>query len=148
MSGQTLPELRSQLTVKEQRAADLIVENEFLSRGEQRRLDEIADEVGIEVRTLYNWRQKPEFIRYVAIISDRRLAGARAKADAQLMKLVEGTSNNGIPSVKGLEMYYKLIGRMSNTIDMTVHQGEHRPRKTLEEVGQGIEELHRMLDED
>ena len=112
MASITLEGLKAKLTPKQILAAELILENEFRAKGDKRKLEEIAEDAGCAVRTLYEWRQEPEFVRYLAAISDTRLDSYRSMADSQLVKLMNGTSNNGTPSIKALELFYKIIGKL------------------------------------
>lgn len=112
MTNITLEGLKAKLTPKQILAAELILENEFRAKGDKRTYDQIAEDAGCGVRTLYEWRQEPEFVRYLAVISDTKLDSYRSMADAQLVKLMNGTSNNGTPSIKALELYYKIIGKL------------------------------------
>ena len=109
----TLHELKGKLSPSQLRACELILEKEYAPKGEKKTYAEIASEIGIDTSTLYHWRQNPDFVRYLATVSDTKLDSARAAADAQLMRLVEGTSNNGNASIKALELYYKLIGKLT-----------------------------------
>lgn len=109
----TLHELKAKLTPAQLRACELILEKEYAPKGEKKTYAEIAEQIGIDTSTLYHWRQSADFVRYLATVSDTKLDSARAAADAQLMNLVKGTSNNGNASIKALELYYKLIGKLT-----------------------------------
>jgi transcriptional regulator with XRE-family HTH domain len=146
----TLQELRSRLTDTQVKAAYLLVQNSFANRDEKKTLEEIAHECGISRMELYRWRyNNTDFIKFVEALSDMRLAAYRDMADAQLIKLIQGTSNNGIPSIKALELYYKLSGRLVDRKQIEVDDVANRPRLTAEEVAKGLDELNAMLkDED
>ncbi|MFJ7668412.1 phBC6A51 family helix-turn-helix protein [Lysinibacillus sp. NPDC097195] len=109
----TLDGIKAKLSTNQLRAAELLLEKEYAPKGEKKTYAEIAEELGIDTSTLYHWRQNTDFVRYLATVSDTKLDSARAAADAQLMRLVNGTSNNGNASIKALEMYYKLIGKLT-----------------------------------
>ncbi|MFJ8246201.1 phBC6A51 family helix-turn-helix protein [Peribacillus asahii] len=98
------------------------------------------------MRTLYNWRKEPDFIRYCAWISETKLDTFRATADAQLIKLIEGTSNNGLASIKALELFYKLNGRLIDRREV-VQTEESRGAKRIsdDELQRGLDELNDML---
>lgn len=113
MAKLTLEQLKAKLTPNQLRAAELIIEKEYAPKGEKKTYAEIASELGIDTSTLYLWRQNADFVKYLATVSDTKLDSARAAADAQLMRLVNGTSNNGNASIKALELYYKLIGKLT-----------------------------------
>lgn len=140
----TFEELKTRLKPAQRLAAELIVANDFAGKGEKKSFEQIAKEVGITDRTLYNWRQNADFTRYLAAISDNKLDQYRSIADSQLMKLVKGTSNNGLPSVKGLEMYYKLIGRMQDRQTLEVVEAR-RPTMTREEISEQLKELDKYV---
>lgn len=112
MAKLTLDQLKAKLTPAKQKAAELILEREYAPKGERATYAEISQEVGITERALYEWRKDPYFIQYLAVISDQKLDNYRGLADAQLIKLIQGTSNNGIASIKALELYYKLAGKL------------------------------------
>lgn len=112
MAKLTLDQLKAKLTPAKQKAAELILEREYAAKGEKATFEDIAEEVGVTERTLYEWRKDAYFIQYLAVISDQKLDNYRGLADAQLIKLIQGTSNNGLASIKALELYYKLAGKL------------------------------------
>lgn len=145
----TLQELKARLTDTQLKAAHLLVANSFASKDEKRTLEDIAHECGVTRQQLWRWRyDNRDFIKYVEALSDMRLAAYRDLADAQLIKLIQGTSNNGIPSIKALELYYKLAGRLVDRKQIEVDDVSNRPRLTAEEVAKGLDELNAMLNDD
>ena len=145
----TLQELKSRLTATQIKAAHLLVANSFANRDEKKTLEEIAHECGVSRVELWRWRyDNRDFIKYVEALSDMRLAAYRDLADAQLIKLIQGTSNNGIPSIKALELYYKLAGRLVDRKSIEVDDVSNRPRLTAEEVAKGLDELNAILNDD
>lgn len=120
----TLHALKAKLTPAQLRACELILEKEYAPKGEKATYAEIAEQIGIDTSTLYHWRQNPDFVQYLAAVSDTKLDSARASADAQLMRLVNGTSNNGNASIKALELYYKLIGKLVDKREVVSTQQE------------------------
>ena len=142
----SIEDLRIRLTPGQQKAAELIVERDFNARVGQKKTTygDIAAEVGITDRQLYTWRKDPNFTRYTAAISDNRLDQYRSLADSQLLKLVQGTSNNGLPSIKGLEMYYKLIGRMKDQPIVSISENK-QPTMTREEAREELQKLNKFI---
>lgn len=120
----TLQGLKAKLTPGQLRACELLLEKEYAPKGEKATYAEIAEQIGIDTSTLYHWRQNPDFVQYLAAVSDTRLDSARAAADAQLMRLVSGTSNNGNASIKALELYYRLIGKLVEKREVVSTQQE------------------------
>ena len=94
------------------KAAHLLVNNDYASRDEKKTLEEIGEEVGVSRQTLYTWRQDPVFLKYCEQLSEIKLLEFRSLVDSQLIKAIKGTSSNGIPSMKALDLYYKLSGRL------------------------------------
>ena len=141
----TFDELKLLLTPAQRKAAELIVANDFAPKGEKKNLDDIAEEVGVDRRTLYNWRQNSDFTRYMSAISDNKLDNHRSLADSQLIKLIEGTSNNGIASIKALELFYKLNGRLEDKRTVTINDEERKPTMTREQVSKGLADLERFV---
>src|SRR5699024_6235382 len=141
----TYEDLKLLLSAEQRHAAELIVANDFAAKAETRKLDEIGFEVGVDRRTLYNWRQNADFTRYMAAISDNKLDNHRLLADSQLIKLIAGTSNNGVASIKALELFYKLNGRLEDKRTVTINDEERTPTMTREEVSKGLADLERFV---
>jgi len=138
-------DLKLRLTPAQRRAAKLIVENDFAPKGERVTLGDIAEELSIDKRTLYNWRQNPDFTRYLAAISDGELAQFRSLVDSQLMKLIKGTSNNGLPAMRALELYYKLEGRLVDRSVVTTDEKSGKPTMTRREASEELEKLNKFI---
>lgn len=142
----TLDELKMRLNDLQIRAAHLLVANSFANREDRKTKQEIADELGISRQYLWRWENNDrDFIAYKAALSDLYLGSYRDLADAQLIKLIKGTSNNGIPSIKALELYYKLNGRLVNRSEVDINENINRPRLTQAEIQRGLQELEEML---
>lgn len=141
----TFEELKLLLTPRQRKAAELIVNNDFAPKGEKKNLDDIAEEVGVDRRTLYNWRQNSDFTRYMSAISDNKLDNYRSLADSQLIKLIEGTSNNGVASIKALELFYKLSGRLEDKRTVTINEENRKPTMTREQVSKGLADLEKYV---
>lgn len=140
--------LKAALSPRKQLAAELLVDNDMAASvdGERRTLDEISAEVGISRQSLHSWRNEPEFIAYMQSVSDSRLAQHRSKADAMLMKLISGTSNNGIGSVKALHLYYQIQGKLIQRSEVTTT--DKTPQLSQAEITAGIDELAAKLKAD
>lgn len=138
----TFEELKLRLTPVQRKAAELIVANDFAPKGEKKTLEQISEQVGVDRRTLYNWRQNPDFTRYMSAVSDGELANYRSLADSQLIKLIRGTfTNNGTPSIKALELFYKLEGRLVERSVTMTDDRENQPRISRDEISEKIREL-------
>lgn len=137
-------ELKQRLKPGQRLAAELIVQNDFAPKGEKMTLDQIAEQVGVTDRQLYNWRQDADFTRYMAAISDNKLDNYRSLADSQLIKLIQGTSNNGVASIKALELFYKLNGRMQDRQTL-VFEDNRQPTYSRDEISRGLQELNKYV---
>lgn len=141
--------LEEQLTSQQRRAAQLIVQNdwaELLSEdGRKKTMQEIAEEVGIARSTLYEWKAQEPFIEYVNYLTDKQLESMRSEVNVAIMKAIRG-GNNGLPSVKALDLYMRRWGLLTNVevIDDRRERIESR-RKTDEEVRKDIAELDAMI---
>jgi len=145
MAEITLSELKARLSADQLKAAELLVSNDYAGKA-KKSYESLADELGMSVRTLYNWRQEPDFIRYCAWISETKLDAFRATADAQLIKLIEGSSNNGLASIKALELFYKLNGRLIDRREVVQTEESSRTKRISDdELQRGLDELNDML---
>lgn len=139
-----LTQAKATLTPQQMTACELLVENEFNRlTNTHKTKEEIANEVGVSRQSLHVWEKLPAFATYMAAISDQRLATRRAFVDSQLLRLIEG-GNNGLPSVKAIEMYMKLQNRLSDKVEVTTH---NQPQLSQAEISAGIEELASKLRE-
>ena len=139
-------QMRAELTPQQQNAAQLLVENEFRSKldGGKRTMDEIGDEVGLSRQTLWAYKKDPVFISYMAYLSDQHLDAQRALVDGQLMRLIQGTSNNNTPSIKALELWYKLNQRLVERSIVEYADGS-KPQLSQQQITDGIAELAEKL---
>ncbi|KRF63383.1 hypothetical protein ASG99_04450 [Bacillus sp. Soil768D1] len=141
----TLSELKARLSTDQLKAAELTVANDYAGK-QKKSYEDLAAEIGISARTLYNYRQEPNFIKYCAWLSETKLDAFRATADSQLLKLIEGTSNNGLASIKALELFYKLNGRLIERREVVqAEEGSGVKRMSDDELQRGLDELNDML---
>lgn len=143
MSGKlSLMQIKAELDIRQQKAAQLLVENEHRTKadGGRRTLDEIGEEMQISRQTLWAWQKQPAFRAFMQHLADEQLDARRAFVDGQLFKLIEGVSNNGVASIKALEMYYKLNGRLVERSIVETVDGS-KPQLTDAEISAGIAEL-------
>jgi transcriptional regulator with XRE-family HTH domain len=142
----TMQDLTGNLTPQQLQAAELIVENEF-NRAlgiTPKTLEEIGDEIGMSRQSISKWKKMPAFIEYSAYISKQHTDSLRPLADSQLAKLMKGTSNNGIPSIKALELYYKISGVLVERREQTYVDG-NQPKLTQAQINSGIDDLAAKL---
>lgn len=148
MSGNyiTFEDLKLRLTPAQRKAAELIVANDFAPKDEKKTLEEIADEVRVDRRTLYDWRQNPDFTRYAAAITDNELDRGHSFVTGRLMWLIEnGASNNGVPPIKAIELYYKLTGRLVDRSVVMTNEDSRNPKITQEEINNELDKLDKLI---
>lgn len=140
-----IDELQERLKPQQVMAAQAMVANEFAGK-DKKTLEELAADLGITRQTLHNWKTNNiAFIEYQRALSTVTLDSQRAFVDSQLMKLIAG-GNNGIPSVKGVELYYKLTGALVERTEVLSGNTSEKPnRMTRDELARQVEELHRMI---
>lgn len=143
MSKSRRDKLAEQLTVKQQQAVYMLLDNEMLPYKERKTQDEIADELGVNRATLYRWRkQNQAFIEFKKEVAKDYLGdevGLFAKA---LIESMRGT--NGAPSQKALDLYAKMMGFIKNEHAVEITNNSAR---TDEELAKELEELDALLDE-
>lgn len=141
--------LEAQLTPQQQRAAQLLVINEWgeltEEGGKKRTMTELADELGIARSTLFEWKRNELFGAYVNHLTERQLDGMRSEVYVALMRSIRGGAN-GIPSVKALDLYMRRYGLLSDrTIIEDARSQVEEKRKTDDEIRKDISELDALV---
>ncbi|GGF88388.1 phBC6A51 family helix-turn-helix protein [Paenibacillus abyssi] len=108
-----MKKLEARLTREQITAAQLLAVNQFLPKnpqpGEQGRYtyDQIAEQAGITVRQLYNWRHYDEnFVKYVGHLA----SNAFLSHLPDIMEKHLDMTLKGQGSMKGIELFYKFGG--------------------------------------
>lgn len=134
-------QLAEQLNTKQQRAVYLLIENEMLPTDEQKTQDELADELGISRKCLWEWRKKNQvFIEFKKEVAKDYLGDGVGIFTRQLLRSMEGKN----PSQKALDLYAKMMGFVKSEHTVEVTQGGAR---SDEELAQQLAELDAMLKE-
>lgn len=144
----TMQQMESQLEPLQVKAARMLIDNEFADKDGKKSLGDIADELEITPRTLYNWRQIPMFAAYQNALADYESYSFAPVALAQLQNAIKGTSNNGMTSIKALELWFKVQGRLVDRKE--IHSQIEQTTRTIsrEEVSEGLAGLDRFIDID
>lgn len=133
--------LSESLTVAQQKAAYLLLENEMLPTAEQRTQEQIAKEVGVDRISLYRWRKENQaFIEFKKEIAKDYLSDAVGIFAKQLIRSIEGT--NGVPSSKALDLYAKMMGFIKSEHSVEITQGG---AKSNEQITEELAELDALL---
>ncbi|GIQ63700.1 hypothetical protein PACILC2_22680 [Paenibacillus cisolokensis] len=141
MTPKQRAKLEAQLDGRQRLAAMLVVEREFAPESERKSYEQIAEEVGVSARSLWEWRHRNRaFIDYVNAMSADILASSRPKVYRQLLKLIDGAQ----PSVKAIDLYFKHEGLITTKTEIDVNNGNAGP-KSNDELAAEIEELDELL---
>lgn len=142
MSAKRIKELESKLTLQQQKAAFLLVENDLRDGGDKKTYEQIAEEVGVSYKTIWEWRKRNRnFIDYKNEIADDFLAEYRSGVYGQLMKLINGSQ----PSVKAIDLYLKRFGLLTEKqVNVTEDNSGSRSN---EDLAKELEEIDELLNE-
>jgi hypothetical protein len=138
-----LKALEAKLDARKRKAAYLLVENELRDTGEKRTQEDIAEEIGVTYKCLWEWKTKDQvFIEYKNALADDFLSEKRAYVYGQLMKLIGGSQ----PSVKALDLYLRRFGLL--TEKQVIATEDNSGSRTNDDLASEIEELNDLLKED
>lgn len=137
--------LEAKLTAQQRKAAYMLVENELKDNKDETKLDlqEIAADVGVSSKSLWEWRTKNRtFIDYKNLIADDFLADKRSLVYAQLMKLIDTSQ----PSVKAIDLYLRRHGLLTDKTIVETESGEGS--RTNGDLQRELDELNDLLKDD
>ncbi|MDR7001573.1 phBC6A51 family helix-turn-helix protein [Neobacillus niacini] len=140
MASKKLKELEAKLTLPQQKAAFLLVENDLRDGGDKKTQEQIADEVGVTYKTLWSWRkQNRNFIDYKNELADDFFAEYRSGVYGQLMKLI----NSNQPSVKAISLYLQRYGLLTQKTQ--IETVDNSSARSNEDLARELEELDDLL---
>lgn len=116
------------------RFANRLVENEFSDRPVK--LEDLATEFEISRKTSWQWRNTPEFIEYVQILSQQELQ----KAHLLMAKVLIKNLQKSQPSTKMMDLMAKMTPNMLNPKEVVIED-----KAQSKEVSQRIKELKKVL---
>ncbi|MFZ7945674.1 phBC6A51 family helix-turn-helix protein [Neobacillus sp. 19] len=135
-----LKALEAKLDARKRKAAYLLVENELLESGERRKQEDIAAEIGVSSKTIWEWKTKDQvFIEYKNAIADDFLSEKRAYVYGQLMKTISGPQ----PSIKGIDIFMRRFGLLTEK-QITVTEDGSSSRSN-DDLAKELEELDDLL---
>lgn len=138
-----LKALEAKLDARKRNAAYLLVENELRETGEKRSQEDIAKEVGVTSKTIWEWKTKdPIFIEYKNAIADDFLSEKRAFVYGQLMKTISGPQ----PSIKGIDVFMRRFGLL--TEKQVVVNEDIGGSRSNDDLAKELEELDDLLNEE
>lgn len=134
-------QLAEQLSVKQQKAVYMLIENEMAPTDEQKTQEQLAEELGISRKCLWEWRKKNQaFIEFKKEVAKDYLGDAVGIFTKQLISSMQGKQ----PSQKALDLYAKMMGFIKSEHSVEITSGSAR---TDEELAKELEELNALLDE-
>jgi hypothetical protein len=135
-----LKALEAKLDARKRKAAYLLVENELRETGEKRTQEDIAEEIGVTYKCLWEWKTKDQvFIEYKNALADDFLSEKRAYVYGQLMKLIGGSQ----PSVKALDLYLRRFGLLTEKQVITTE--DNGGSRTNDDLASELAELDDLL---
>jgi hypothetical protein len=135
-----LKALEAKLDARKRKAAYLLVENELRDTGEKRTQEDIAEEIGVTYKCLWEWKTKDQvFIEYKNALADDFLSEKRAYVYGQLMKLIGGSQ----PSVKALDLYLRRFGLLTEKQVITTE--DNGGSRTNDDLASELAELDDLL---
>lgn len=136
-----IKKLEARLTREQITAAQLLAVNQFLPKspqaGEQGRYtyDQVAEQSGVTVRQLYNWRNYDEnFVNYVSLLA----SNAFLSHLPDIMEKHLDMTLKGQGSMKGIELFYKFGGLLVDKTEIKTEDAN---------AGQSVEERLARLQE-
>ena len=109
-----LDDILKELTMDQAKAAELLYENDLLSKGKRRSYLQIANEVGVSDRTLRKWRQLPVMLEYKSAVTDTYLADNRTRVMQALINECEA----GNASM--MKLYMQTMGMLIDRAELEV----------------------------
>ena len=114
------------LTEQQRKAAALFVDNELLPKSEQKSIQELADEIGVHRKTLWEWRRRnPIFAEYKQHITTLALQDSHGA----LAKVLIDNLSKSQPSTKMLELLAKMTPNMlaatKQEVDVNTESSSH-----------------------
>jgi transposase-like protein len=97
-------------------------------------IEEIAQEVGVSTRTIYRWKQDPNFIKYQNEVSDKIMEDFLTEVYTELRGIVR-SSQSEKSKLKAIELVLSNRGKLKNTQEIT-HKVEEvfDPEKERKEI--------------
>lgn len=133
MAKRTIKDIMKDLTPKEIEAATAVFENDLLAKGKRKSYEALADDLGIGVRTLYEWRQKEPFIEYMHALSVKFEASARTKV---MNAIIKGAEEGNAAMAK---LYVQVMGMLTDMSVTYIEDGTSAVDK--DEVARKLEAL-------
>jgi len=131
---------KNPLTLSQRRVAEILATNDI----HKMTIAEIAEEVGVNPRTIYRWKQDPEFIAYQNSIAEQAMEDFLTETYTQLKKLLrEGKSEK--TQLEAIKLVLQNRGKLKDSHEHTV---EVKQTQTLEDLEREVIDMETELLED
>lgn len=127
------------LSAAQRRAAEILATDDNRSWT----MAQIAEEVGVNERTIYRWKQEPDFIAYKNEVADRTMEDFISDA-YKILRGIAGTSASEKSQLKALELVLKNRGKLTDVSKAEIDVKDSRSSEAIESE---IEQLKRLLQE-
>jgi AcrR family transcriptional regulator len=128
---------KNKLTLSQRRCAEILATNDI----HKMTIAQIANEIGVDPRTIYRWKKDPEFIAYQNSIAEQAMEDFLAETYATLKQLLrEGRSEK-----TKLEAIKLVLQNRGKLVDKQEHVHEVKQTKTLEELEREVIEMENEL---
>jgi AcrR family transcriptional regulator len=144
MARKTIKDYERELSPLQVQIANELVQNDYSKHSEKLTITQIAEKLGISRTSLYNHKNNGAVIAYMALLSERQLDQFRSKADNALQRLIFDGSDR-LPSVKALQLYYQLLGRLVERKVVTDNEETLQPRISQAELDLELQKLSDLL---
>ncbi|MBC9786317.1 helix-turn-helix domain-containing protein [Heliobacterium chlorum] len=118
-------------------AAEILASNDV----HKMTLAQIADEAGISERTLYRWKQDPDFIAYQNEVAELAMKDFLAEAYNSLKSIARGSQSEK-NKLKAIELVMKNQGRLTEVQKVEAKIEDSRSNESIEAE---IDNLKKML---
>ncbi|MEY9867818.1 putative transcriptional regulator [Peribacillus sp. B2I2] len=145
MAKKTLKDYEKELTPLQVQIANELVANAYCKNNDKKTVTQLAEEVGVSRQTIYTHKNNGAVIAYMALLSERAVNAFQANAESALLKLIDDGTGR-LPSVKALQLYFQITGKLVNRTVNADSEGDFEPRISNAEITAELEDLNKLLD--
>jgi AcrR family transcriptional regulator len=131
---------KNKLTLNQRRCAEILATNDLHNMT----VAQIADEIGVDPRTIYRWKKDPEFVAYQNAIAEQAMEDFLAETYSKLKQLLrEGKSEK--TQLEAIKLVLQNRGKLKDS-----HEHTHtvKETKSLDELEREVIDMENELLED
>lgn len=118
------------LSVQQKKAIAMLVNQDVTGQSKQ----DIADELGINISTLWDWRRKPKFIKELNKQAERIQEGIINDAYSQIRQLISNPNTSDANKIQALKLALQNQGKLVDKQEQTIKKEEPEFDKMMEEL--------------